>query len=224
MKSINKLAGVFAPLIFCLSFTLQGILREDYDPVKMYISALSIGKYGWIQIVNFILFGILLFIFSVSLLRDAKKSNTTMTGPILLIICSVCFFLSGPFVMDPIGTVSSNITIHGTIHGLLGGIAFLLMPIICFVFYYFMKNESNLKKFRNWTLIFGIVISLTLLLFTFATKIESLNKVLSDFQGFLQRLVLMPYMLWVCLYAFKLYSRSIKSYDSNKIPENLKNY
>ncbi|HQJ41450.1 MAG TPA: hypothetical protein PK449_07815 [Exilispira sp.] len=39
MKSINKLAGVFAPLIFCLSFTLQGILREDYDPVKMYISA-----------------------------------------------------------------------------------------------------------------------------------------------------------------------------------------
>lgn len=224
MKSKCKLAGVVAPIIFSVSFTMQGLLLKDYDPVKMHISALSLGKYGWIQIFNFILFVILLFIFSIDLLKDAKKSNTTLAGPILLLVSSICFFLSGPFVMDPIGTSSSNATIHGTIHGLLGGIAFLLMPIICFVFYYFMKNESNLKKFRNWTLIFGIVISLTLLLFTFATKIESLNKVLSDFQGFLQRLVLMPYMLWVCLYAFKLYSRPIKSYDSNKIPENLKNY
>jgi hypothetical membrane protein len=204
MKSKCKLAGVVAPIIFSVSFTMQGLLLKDYDPVKMHISALSLGKYGWIQIFNFILFGILLFIFSIDLLKDAKKSNTTLAGPILLLVSSICFFLSGPFVMDPIGTSSSNATIHGTIHGLLGGIAFLLMPITCFVFYFSLKDDCLLKKFRSLTLIFSILISLTLLFFTLATKIESLNEVLYDYQGVLQRSVLLPYMLWISLYAFKL--------------------
>lgn len=204
MKSKCKLVGVVAPIIFSVSFTMQGLLLKDYDPVKMHISALSLGKYGWIQIFNFILFGILLFIFSIDLLKDAKKSNTTLAGPILLLVSSICFFLSGPFVMDPIGTSSSNTTIHGTIHGLLGGIAFLLMPITCFVFYFSLKDDCLLKKFKNLTLIFSILISLTLLFFTLVTKIESLNEVLYDYQGVLQRSVLLPYMLWISLYAFKL--------------------
>ena len=47
---------------------------------------------------------------------------------------AVLFIVSGPFVMDPTGTPPLQMTVHGTIHGLAGGIIFLLMPITCFVY------------------------------------------------------------------------------------------
>jgi hypothetical protein len=38
-------------------FTIEGWLRPGYDPLSTYVSALSLGLHGWIQIVNFIVLG-----------------------------------------------------------------------------------------------------------------------------------------------------------------------
>ena len=54
-KRIAPWAGMLGTALFVLSFTVNGFLRPNYSPTRMYISELSIGTQGWIQIVSFML-------------------------------------------------------------------------------------------------------------------------------------------------------------------------
>jgi hypothetical protein len=202
-KRLPLLLGVLAPIVFIAIFTIGGLFRKDYSAISMYISALSIGSNGWIQIVNFLILGVFLFVFSIRILSENTKEKKSKTGPIILLISSICFLLSGPFIMDPMGTLRENMTIHGIIHGTLGGIALLLMPIACFVFYNSFKNEKKWIHFKKWTLIAGIMISISLVIFTFVTKIEYLNKFFINYLGLMQRGVVVPFMIWLFTFALK---------------------
>ena len=70
-------AGMIGPVLFIAIFTLEGWLRPGYNPLGMFVSELSLGPGGWIQIVNFIVFGVLLLVFTwgvVDEFRDEKMS------------------------------------------------------------------------------------------------------------------------------------------------------
>lgn len=202
-KTLPLLLGILAPIVFVAIFTIDGLFRKDYSAISMHISALSIGSNGWIQIVNFLILGVFLFIFSTQILSENTKEKKSKTGPIILLISSICFLLSGPFIMDSMGTLRENMTTHGIIHGTLGGIVFLLMPVTCFVFYNSFENEKKWIHFRKWTLTAGIVISITLVIFTLVTKIEYINKIFINYLGLMQRAVIVPYMIWLLTFAIK---------------------
>ena len=193
-------AGILAPLFFVSVFTLDGIFQHDYDAFKMHISALSLGPYGWIQIGNFMIFGLLLFLFSWNVLKEFNAQKRSKTGPVILLITSICFFLSGPFVMDPMGTPQNEMTLHGIIHGLLGGIVFILMPVTCFVFYFQYRLDSSHRNFNRWSLMLGILSSIGLISFTAITKSIYLNELFYNWQGLFQRSVILPYLFWLFLF------------------------
>jgi len=202
-RTLPFLLGALPPIVFIVIFTIDGILQKDYNAISMHISALSIGSDGWIQIVNFLILGSFLFVFSLRILSENTKERKSNTGPIILLISSICFLFSGPFVMDPMGTLRENMTIHGIIHGILGGIVFILMPVTCFVFYNSFNNEKKWIHFRKWTLIAGILISITLGLFILVTKIEYLNQVFINYLGLMQRAVIVPYLIWLFTFGLK---------------------
>jgi hypothetical protein len=52
-----------------------------------------------------------------------------------------------------------------------------------------------ISVFKKWTLIAGIVISITLVIFTFVTKIEYLNKFFINYLGLMRRGVVVPFMI-----------------------------
>jgi hypothetical protein len=202
-----ELAGITAPIFFVGVFIIEGFFRTNYDPIGTYISALSLGPYGWIQILNFIIFGLLLFFFTLGVISEFKDGKASKAGPAILFVSSFCFFLSGPFVTDPMGTAQANSSIHGILHGILGGIAFLLMPITCFVFFARFRNDSKWYFIKWWTLASGIFISLALIFFTLVTKVPSLQKTFNNWQGLIQRIVLIPYMIWIFAFALSIYRK-----------------
>ena len=63
-RQLAAWAGIIGTTLFVAIFTLEGWYRPGYEPLKIYVSALSLGPRGGIQILNFILFGVLLFVFS----------------------------------------------------------------------------------------------------------------------------------------------------------------
>src|SRR5450759_1070787 len=97
-RKLSAWAGILAPIIFVGVFTVEGVLRNGYDPMRMYISVLSLGNRGWIQISNFIVLGLLLFIFTLGLSKEFQTGKASRGGIITLYIISVLFFISGPFV------------------------------------------------------------------------------------------------------------------------------
>ena len=112
-RKFSAWAGILAPIIFVGVFIAEGFLRSGYDPMSMYISALSLGDRGWIQIANFLVLGLLLFIFTLGLSKEFQTGKASRGGIIALYILSLLFFISGPFVMDPVETPPDQMSVHG---------------------------------------------------------------------------------------------------------------
>ena len=53
-------AGLIGPVWFVTLVIVQGILQPDYSHIRMPISALEAWPAGWIQRLNFVVFGALL--------------------------------------------------------------------------------------------------------------------------------------------------------------------
>lgn len=206
-RKLSAWAGILAPAIFVGVFTVEGTLRSGYDPLKMYISALSLGNRGWIQISNFLILGFLLFIFTLGLSKEFQTGKASRGGIITLYVISALFFISGPFVMDPTETPADQMSVHGLIHGLSGGIVFTIMPIIIFIFLRRFVSDANWQSFRWWTLILGIIEALGVIVFTYVSKIPVEQNAYINYFGLFQRIALIPFMVWVFLFGIEILRR-----------------
>lgn len=205
-KTILGLAGIVGPALFVALFTAFGFFHQDYSAVSMYVSALSLGSLGWVQIVNFMVFGLLCGLFAPYVAAILSSGRASKAGPILLSLSAFCFFFSGPFVMDPMGTATAA-SPHGTIHGILGAVAFLLMPIACFVFYSRFRQDQRWRSFGGWTLAAGIVTSCTVVFFSVVSKSPSYKPAFGPWFGLIQRSVIVPYMVWLFAFAVVAYTK-----------------
>jgi hypothetical protein len=197
-------AGLIGPALFVSVFLLEGALRPGYNPLSTYVSALSLGPRGWIQIVNFILFGGLLLVFAWAVAGVFPSGKASRAGLVLLAILGLCYLASGPLVMDPMGTPLSAATLHGTLHGILGGIVFLCMPISCFVFLRRFRVDPRWQALQAWTLALGTICALAVIVLTLTTKLPALQTVFSDWFGLIQRAAIVPFMLWLFIFALAL--------------------
>ncbi len=211
MKKIGKTqlklaawAGIIAPELFVAVFTIEGWLRPGYNAQSAYVSALSLGPRGWIQIANFLVFGLLLFMFTRGVASEFPSGKASRGGVPLLAIIAACYFFSGPFVMDPDGTPLSQVTAHGTVHGILGAIAFMLMPISCFVFLRRFSTDPQWHALRGWTLVLGTISAAALVVLTITTKFPQLQSTFADWDGLIQRMLIIPFMIWVFIFALEL--------------------
>ena len=103
---IAALAGIAGPSVFTLTFLVQQVARRrEYDWVAEPVSALEAGPYGWVQQVNFVLFGVLLLAFAVGLHRGLARSRFGSAGPVLLGLAAVGLFLAAalPLRLDAAG-------------------------------------------------------------------------------------------------------------------------
>src|SRR5215211_1777965 len=128
-------AGMIGSALFVTVFTLEGWLRAGYDLRSTFISELSIGPRGWIQILNFIILGSLFLVFAWGVAAEFREGKASRAGPILLAMIGFSFLVSGPFVTDLAGTPRERMSVHGLIHGIFGALVFSLSPISCFVFW-----------------------------------------------------------------------------------------
>lgn len=204
---LAALAGMIGPPLFVGVFTIEGLLRSGYHPLEMYISALSLGPRGWIQIANFIVFGILFLLFTRGVVAEFQHGKASKAGPILLIIIAICFLFSGPFVMDPMATLRSQMSVHGMLHAIFGAIVFSLMPVCCFVFFSRFRLDPKWRSLQWWTFGAGMIITVAVVLMTFVTKLPVLRGIFNEWLGLIQRTAIVPYMIWLFIFARGLYKR-----------------
>jgi hypothetical protein len=208
LHKLARWAGVVAPALFVVVFFVEGYLRPGYNPRSMYISALSLGPRGWVQMVNFLVLGLLLGLFAWRVSTVFPTGKASKWGVILLGILAVLFFISGPFVMDPTGTPQNQMTVHGTIHGLAGGFVFLLMPVTIFVFLRRFRVDPEWQKMVGWTWALGVIEAVAVVFFTAVSKSPALSASLAEWMGLIQRLALVPFMLWLFDFGVEVALRS----------------
>jgi hypothetical membrane protein len=117
-------AGIAGPIIFGVVGLVQSVLRQDHSLVEHPISALAAGNSGWVQNVNFLLFGLLMIAFAVGLHLGVRPSRSGWVGLAFLVLSGIGLMWGGLFpATDSAGAFDENRVLHipGFIMTFLGG-------------------------------------------------------------------------------------------------------
>jgi hypothetical protein len=97
LLQVGGTAGMVGPALFAVVFILQNVVRTDDDAIAEPVSALSLGEYGWVQRLNFVVLGVLLLVFVAALDRGVASSRLGWVGPTLLSVAGVGLFVAATF-------------------------------------------------------------------------------------------------------------------------------
>jgi hypothetical protein len=146
--------GAVAGLLLPALALIQAVTREGFDLRRHYLSQLSTGDLGWIQMANFVVTGLLYIAFAVGVWRVLHPGRAGTWGPLLIGAYGICLLIAGVFVTDPAngfprGTpdgVPSQISWHSVVHGIAAVVSFLFLIAACFVF---ARRFAALRQ-RGW--------------------------------------------------------------------------
>ena len=77
-------AGFIAGPIFVCTAAIQVLTRDGFDLRRHPLSMLALGEHGWIQVINFILAGVLSLIFALGVARRLPDGPGSRWAPRLL--------------------------------------------------------------------------------------------------------------------------------------------
>jgi hypothetical protein len=150
---VMLICGVIAGPLYTIVGLIQAFTRPGFDLTRHDLSLLSNGSWGWIQVSNLILTGLLLIASAIGIRRALQTGHGRFWGPLLIGIYGLGMIGAGIFNADPAlgfppGTPSDahNISGHGLLHFVFGGSGFLGLIAACFVF---ARRFATLKE-RNW--------------------------------------------------------------------------
>ncbi len=196
-------------LLFVTVFMVEGFLRPGYDPVSMFVSELSRGPRGGIQIASFVVSGALLLLFARGVAAELKAGRASRAGPILLAIISISLLVSGPLVMDPAATPRELMTLNSRLHWAFGALVFSLAPVSCWVFWFRFRRDPDWQGFQGWTLLAAMATTVAVVLFSAGpTRPPAAPNDFNAYTGLIQRSLLVPYLIWIFAFAWRLRRRA----------------
>jgi hypothetical membrane protein len=197
-------AGLVAGPLFVLVFLVAGALRPGYDPVRHPVSSLALGPGGWVQVVNFLLAGVLTLVFAIGLRRSLRPGPGGLTGPILVGVWGIALLGAGVFVTDPVsgyppGTpaLPAEPSRPGLLHDLFSLPGFLGLALAMLVFAYAFGR----RRAWIWSVYSGLSGLGFAALFVMASAGFSQQSGLVGTAGLWQRLAVGLGWLWLALLA-----------------------
>jgi hypothetical membrane protein len=132
--------GVIAGPVYVSVALVQALTRDGFDLTRHPWSLLANGAHGWIQVLNFILTGLMVIAFAVGLRRALASGPGARWAPRLVAGYGLSLIAAGIFRADPasgfpVGTPASpgDVSWHGLVHFAAGGIGFTSLAVAAFV-------------------------------------------------------------------------------------------
>ncbi|MDI6106032.1 DUF998 domain-containing protein [Actinoplanes sp. NEAU-A12] len=127
-------------------FHLDAVTRPGYELLRHGPSLLMTGDWGWIQITNFVVTGILMLACAVGLRRTLVPGLGSSWGPLLMVAYGLGMICTGVFVTDPqlgfppgapqdlLPGVNAEASWHGNVHTVSVLFMYASLTAACFVF------------------------------------------------------------------------------------------
>jgi len=123
-SSRNLLTGaVVATPLFVALWAVQAFTRDGFRPTYHPMSLLSLGDWGWVQVVNFVVVGLLIIGGGIGLGGTLGMGRLTRWAGILVVLMGVGLVIAGLFVTDsgagfPAGAPAGApvMSWHGAVH------------------------------------------------------------------------------------------------------------
>lgn len=196
--------GTVGSILFTTTYLIEGVTRPGYSAWQQAISALSLGPGGWIQQVNFVIFGVIT-IWTAFAWRMFLKGGVGATWyPIFRTLEGLGLIVDGFFSQDPAfgyppGTVLTAPTLHGTIHVIF---AFISITAIACGFFVLARRYAREPHWRGWATYMVISGILTIVLIA---TFGALNGQHSAIAGLFERLATSLGTIWGLLFFARLW-------------------
>ncbi len=197
--TILAVAGMVAPIMFWSVFTIAGLLRPGYDPLRQYVSELALGPGGWLQTANFLLMGLLLIAFAAGLHNGIPDGPRAC--PALLVVAGVGFLLSGVFARDLPG---SEPTLPGEVHKYASYIL-LALPLASLSIAPHLKQDPRWRALAPYSVAAGLLTLLLLPGYFWGIQAASLQ----PWMGLYQRVLIAIPMSWLEVMAVRLLKENL---------------
>jgi hypothetical membrane protein len=133
--------GIVAGPLFVGVAAVQAFTRAGFDLRRHPLSLLSLGEYGWIQVTNFIVAGVLSLLFAVGVARCLSTGPGSTWAPRLLALFGAGLVIGGIFTADPAlgfppgapAGYPERLSVHGMIHAFAPPLAFLSIIAACLI-------------------------------------------------------------------------------------------
>jgi hypothetical protein len=131
-------AGTVGGLAFTGVYLAEGATRAGYQALAQPISALSLGPGGWVQQLNFIVFGVLVCLAAAGWRAALAPGRGAVAVPVLHAVAGVGLVMDGLFNQDPSGGYPPGaragvVTVHGQLHTLFAVVTITALASGCFV-------------------------------------------------------------------------------------------
>jgi hypothetical protein len=199
-------AGVVGPVAFVVTFLIEGATRPGYSAFRNYVSSLSLGEGGWVQIANFLFCGACVVAFAIGARRTLTSGPACRWGPRLLFVFGAALIAAGLFVADPgLGyppgeTATGLQSVRGAMHGIAGLVSFTSLAAAAFVF-----SRRFAGGWRALSLATGAFVLVFFVVSTFGCGCYATPTVTPALPvGLLQRVAAVTGWTWVALLALRL--------------------
>ena len=208
------ICGALAGPFFTNLWFITGLNRANYDPMRHPISSLAIGEYGWTQVTNFIITGILTLALAFGLRSAMASRGGSKWGVIWITAIGIGFLGAALFVADtmngyPPGTplLLMQPTVIGRLHRLFSALVFFGAPGAAFSLgSMFAKNGEWAWATYSRVTAIAFIVMFVLTSIGFA-QVEPLVK----YAGLLQRITLLIGLTWMTLLPLHLLNSLSKS-------------
>lgn len=145
--------GIAGPVLFNIVYLLEGAFRPGYDALRMPVSALSLSSEGWMQVANFVGFGLLICAFAVGLGKLLAPGPARIWAPGLQVLTGIGLIAAGVFVQDPgqgypVGVAQPAIpSLHGSIHLLATVVVFNARLLWMIVMAFRLRTDRRWRGF-----------------------------------------------------------------------------
>jgi len=198
--------GAIGGPLFVVAFLAEGATRANYNPLRHPVSSLALGDFGWLQIANFIVSGLLMVAFAIGLRRTLRPLGGSIWGPLLVGIWGIGLLGAGIFITDPVsgyppGTPAQvQPTTDGSLHDLFSLLGFAGLVAACFVFSGYFARRGKIG-WAAYSAVSGIVFVVAFVLASAGfSQVESLVNI----AGLIQRIQITTAWVWLTLLAIHL--------------------
>lgn len=134
--------GVVAGPLYVVVGAVEAFAREGFDPTRHDLSLLANGRWGWIHIALLVLSGVLAIAGATGMRRALRGSRGGTWGPVLVGLYGLGLIGAGVFIADPMNgfppglpaDAYGDVSWHGLLHLVFGGVGFIGLITACFVF------------------------------------------------------------------------------------------
>ncbi|NOT03239.1 MAG: DUF998 domain-containing protein [Anaerolineales bacterium] len=207
--------GVISPMLFIITFLIQDFTKPSFNPIRHFVSHLSLGENGWVNVLNLVALGLSTLVFSIGVRSYFNNGTSGFWGPMVSSLVGIGFLLDGLFAIDP-GLdfppgVTPTKTVHGTIHEFAGLLTFVSLTALCFVFAKRFKADAKWREWEKVSRLAGFLIPITWIVTSVLVSLDYAGIYPNAPGGLFERISLVIACLWLSMTAYKM----IKSINSN---------